>query len=338
MQSVDELEEILSTPSQALISDLERLSGDILILGASGKMGPSLARLAQRAVRATGANRRVIAVARFSSTTVREALEREGVVTVAADLMDEQTLAALPDAQHVVYMVGQKFGTAGQEALTWAINTYLPGRVAQRYRQSQIVAFSTGNVYPFVPIGSGGAREDTAVAPIGDYAQSCLGRERIFSHASLQYGTPLLVFRLNYAIDMRYGVLHEIARAVYENRPVDVRMGHVNVIWQGDANAMALRSLLHCQAPGRVLNVTGPETISIRALAAAFASRMGRQVTYIGEEMPTALLSDATRAFGLFGYPQVTLAQMIDWTADWVCAGNPTYGKPTRFEEREGRF
>jgi len=244
----------------------------------------------------------------------------------------------LPDAQHVVYMVGQKFGTAGQEALTWAINTYLPGRVAQRYRQSQIVAFSTGNVYPFVPIGSGGAREDTAVAPIGDYAQSCLGRERIFSHASLQYGTPLLVFRLNYAIDMRYGVLHEIARAVYENRPVDVRMGHVNVIWQGDANAMALRSLLHCQAPGRVLNVTGPETISIRALAAAFASRMGRQVTYIGEEMPTALLSDATRAFGLFGYPQVTLAQMIDWTADWVCAGNPTYGKPTRFEEREGRF
>lgn len=338
MQTVDELEQVLSTPSGALVADMKRLEGDILILGAGGKMGPSLATLAKRATIAAGVHRRVIAVARFSNESVRSQLEKAGVETQVADVMDDEVLQGLPTAANVIYMVGHKFGTVGQEPLTWTINTYVPGRVAERFRASRIVVFSTGNVYPFVPVSSGGASEETPVAPIGDYAQSCLGRERLFAHGSHQHGTPLVLFRLNYAIDMRYGVLHEIARAVHEQRAIDLRMGHVNVIWQGDANAMALRALHHCSSPPQVLNVTGPETISVRALAAAFGDRFGVSVRYTGEEAPTALLSDARKAFGLFGYPTVTLAQMIDWTAAWVQAGGPSYGKPTRFEEREGRF
>ncbi|MCY0876858.1 MAG: NAD-dependent epimerase/dehydratase family protein [Firmicutes bacterium] len=338
MRSVEELERVLATPSQALIDDLSRLTGDILILGAGGKMGPSLALLAQRAIVVAGLKKRVIAVARYTNSGLQQALVQAGVETIAADIMDERALAGLPDAANLIYMVGHKFGTVGQEPRTWAVNTFLPGLVTRRFAQARTVVFSTGNVYPFVPVASGGATEQTPVAPIGDYAQSCLGRERIFTHASLEQGTPVLLYRLNYAIDMRYGVLHEVARAVYENRAIDLRMGHVNVIWQGDANAMALRSLLHCSTPPQTLNVTGPETISIRALAAAFAQRMGRQVAFTGEESGTALLSNAGRAFGLFGYPTVTLEQMIDWTADWVSADRPSYGKPTRFEEREGRF
>jgi len=338
LRTVEELEAALATPDDALVDDVARLQGDILVLGAGGKMGPSLARLARAAVVRAGVDKRVMAVARFSESAVQADLAAFGVETIRADLMDERVLKDLPDADNILYLVGHKFGTVGQEPLTWAMNTWLPGLVAERYRDARIVAYSTGNVYPFVPVISGGATEATPTAPIGEYAQSCLGRERLLAWQADRHGTPALLFRLNYAIDLRYGILLDVARAVYEDRPVALAMGHVNVIWQGDANAFALRALHHCTTSAPVLNVTGPETIALRYLAHEFAVRFGREPRFVGEESPTALLSNAGRAFGLFGYPRTTLTQMIDWVAHWVQAGGVTHGKPTHFEEREGRF
>jgi len=338
MRTLAELETVLSEPSAALVEDMRRLTGDLLILGAGGKMGPSLARLAKRAIVAAGVQKRVIAVARFTQPSVRESLERAGVETIAADVMVEDELQSLPDCPNILYMVGHKFGTVGQEPLAWAVNTYLAGRVAEKWRQSRIVVFSTGNVYPLVAVGSGGATEETPTGPVGDYAQSCLGRERLFTHFSQRYQTPVLIYRLNYAIDMRYGVLLEIARAVFEKRPVTLTMGQVNVIWQGDANTMALRALHHCATPPRLLNVTGPETLSVRLLAEEFGRRFGREPIFAASESGTALLNNAGQAHGLFGYPSVPVSQMLDWTAEWLAGGGDTYGKPTHFEEREGRF
>jgi nucleoside-diphosphate-sugar epimerase len=338
MRTVEELEARLSEPSEELIRDLASVDGDIIILGAGGKMGPSLAKLAVRAIREGGLNKRVIGVSRFSDAEVREDLERSGVEIIAADILNEDELKNLPDAANVIYMVGYKFGTTGKEHLAWAMNAYLPGRVAERYKDSRIVVFSSGNVYPFTSIHGGGADESVAPEPIGEYAQSCLGRERIFTYHSHKNGTPMLIYRLNYAIDMRYGVLLEIARSVCEERAIDLTMGHANVIWQGDANAIALRCLTACQTPPAILNVTGPETMSIRWAARKFGERFGKEPIFEGQESDTALLSNAAKSFQLFGYPRVSLLQMIDWIAEWVQAGGKTWNKPTHFQERKGKF
>jgi nucleoside-diphosphate-sugar epimerase len=261
-----------------------------------------------------------------------------GVEAYRADLLDEHQVARLPDAGNVIFMAGRKFGSTGAESLTWAINTCVPARVAERYRHSRIVVFSSGNVYPFVPISSGGARESTPPAPLGEYAQSVLGRERIFEYFSARDETPVCVLRLNYAIDLRYGVLLDIGSRVFDEQPVDVRMGAVNVIWQGDANSVALRALALCQAPPMVLNLTGPETLSVRAIASRFGEIFGKAPILEGTETDTALLNDATLCHSLFGYPSVSAGQMIAWTAYWISHNGRRLGKPTHFQARDGKF
>lgn len=338
MESLEELERMMTEPSDRLVRDASRLDGDLIILGVGGKMGPCLAKMAKRAFERAGLKHRVIGVSRFSDKKIREELERSGVETISADLLEEDQLQALPSAKNVIYMIGRKFGTRGKEHLTWAINAYLPGRVAHKYRDARIVSFSTGNVYPLVKVSRGGATEEDPPRPVGEYAQSCLGRERVFEFFSRKYGIPMLHFRLNYAIDMRYGVLLEIASAVRDGRPIDLRMGQVNVIWQGDACEMAIRSLLHCQSPPKILNVTGPENIPVRWLAGEFGRRFNVEPIFEKEESDNALLSNASEAHRLFGYPRVSLRQMIDWTAKWLQAGGVTYDKPTHFQEREGEF
>jgi nucleoside-diphosphate-sugar epimerase len=329
----DELEELLSRPTDRDKAVITSLEGPILILGAGGKMGPTLAIRAKRA----GA-KQVIAVARFSSAGLRRRIEREGIETISADLIEPDAVYRLPDAPHVIFMAATKFGTTGAEHLTWAMNTYLPGRVAERYRSSRIVAFSTGNVYPLVPVTSGGATESTPPAPVGEYAQSALGRERMFQYGAEAFGTPGVLLRLNYAAELRYGVLLDIGLKVFERRAVDVTMGMANVIWQGDANSACLQSLVHCQTPPLILNLTGPEALSVRWVAQEFGRRFGVEPKFTGEEASTALLSNSSRAIHLFGYPTVSPAEMIEWTAAWIGAGHALLGKPTHFETRDGRF
>ncbi|MBX9701773.1 MAG: NAD-dependent epimerase/dehydratase family protein, partial [Acetobacteraceae bacterium] len=321
------LEEVMSRPDPALVADLAAVPGDILVLGAGGKMGPTLCRLARRADPA----RRVIAVARWSEPGLRERLESWGIECLAAELTDRAALAALPDAPNLVFMAARKFGASGAPEQTWAMNVLLPAMVAERWAGARIVFFSSGNVLPLVPVPSGGADEAVDPAPVGDYAASVLGRERVFQHAGAARGTPGFGIRLNYAIDLRYGVLHDVATKVAAGQPVPLAMGHANVIWQGDANAWTLRALRHADAACPILNVTGPETVSIRWLAERFAERLGRPAQFAGVERPDALLSNAARAFALFGYPRVPLLRMVDWVADWVAQGGRALGKPTKF-------
>ena len=332
--SVETLDEFMTRPSRALVDDLARVDGDLMILGVAGKMGPTLARLARRA----SPTRRVIGVARFSDPTVRDQLAAHEIETIVCDLLDRSAIAALPAVPNVVFAAGHKFGASGAPALTWAMNTHVPALVAERFRASRIVAFSTGNVYGFSPAGHAGASESMAPAPVGEYAQSCLGRERMFEFFSARHGTPGRIVRLNYAIDMRYGVLFDVASKVRGGAPIDVTMGHVNVIWQGDANAQVLRCLAHCTTPSTPINVTGPEAISVRGLASQFAARFGVEARVVGQEAPTALLSDTTQATALFGHPLVPLGRMLDWVADWVASGGASLGKPTKFEVRNGEF
>jgi nucleoside-diphosphate-sugar epimerase len=301
-------------------------------------MGPSLAKLAANAIREAGNTNKVIGVSRFSESGVREDLEKHGVETIAIDLLDDKELAELPKVKNVIYMAGKKFGTSGNEHFTWAMNTYLPGRVAEHHKDSRIVVFSSGNIYPFLPFGSGGATEETAPGPVGEYAQSCLGRERIFQYFSHQYHIPMLIYRLNYAIDMRYGNLLEIAKMVNEEKSIDLTNGYMNVIWQGDANEIALRSLLHCETPAKILNVTGPETISIRWVAEEFGKMFGKTPRFVNEEASNALLNNAALCNRLFGYPQVTLKEMMEMTYQWVVNEGETFNKPTHFQERSGKF
>jgi len=338
IKSVLELEEFLSRPSEADIAAIARLDGDLLILGAGGKMGPSLARRALRAAEKAGVRKKIIAVARFSESQLRASLASEGIETIAVDLLQPGALSKLPDISNVIFMAARKFGTSGSADLTWAMNTFLPGLVAERYRASRIVAFSTGNVYPLRHAMDGGAIESTPVAPESEYAQSALGRERMFEYGARQWGTAVTILRLNYAIDLRYGVLLDIGTAVFERRPIDLRMAFVNVIWQGDANSVCLRSFAHCQAPPLILNLTGPETLSVKFIAEEFGRRFSVQPTFISEEMPTALLSNAAKAHQMFGCPAVTPAQMIDWTAAWISSGGLRLNKPTHFDRRDGKF
>lgn len=330
----EELEEFMSRPSAALVEDLARIDGDILILGVAGKMGPTLARLAKRAAPA----RRVIGVARFSDRTVEKKLAGWDIETIACDLLDRDAVAALPRCPNLVFMAGRKFGTGGNLALTWAMNVHVPGIVAEIFNESRIVAFSTGNVYPFTNVAEGGATEKLAPLPLGEYAQSCLGRERIFEHFSALHGTGGRNIRLNYAIDMRYGVLHDIGRKVLAGEPIDLTSGNVNVIWQGDANSQILRALAHCTTPASPLNVTGPETASIRALALAFGERLGKAPVFEGTEAGKCWLVNAGEAARLFGNPEVPLLRMVDWTADWLTSGGSSLDKPTVYESRDGAF
>jgi len=333
--SVEALEEFMTRPSPALEADLARAPGDILVLGVGGKMGPTLARLAKRAA----PERRVIGVARFSDKGLREKLEGWGIECVGCDLLERAALERLPRAPNVVYMAGQKFGAAGNAAFTWAMNAGVPYMVADAFRESRIVAFSTACVYPFVAVTGRGADESIpALPPPGDYAASCVGREKAFEYGSLKHGTRGRLVRLEYAIDMRYGVLHDVAAKVFAGQPVDVSMGHVNVIWQGDANEQALRLLAHCTAPTSPLNVSGAEVVSVRSLAAEFGKRFGKPPVITGTEAPTAWLVDTRAAQQLLGAPHVALATMLDWQADWFARGGASLGKPTHFETRDGKY
>jgi len=338
IHTVEELEDALSTPSADDVASIATIPGNILILGVAGKMGPTLAKLIRHAVEQSQAPNTVTAVSRFSDASTRSDLEKHGIKTISCDLLQPGALNQLPDSENVIFMAGRKFGTEGEAHLTWAANTFLPGLVAERYRHSRIVAFSTGNVYGLEKIDSAGSTEETPTAPVGEYAQAALGRERMFEYGSSQWRTPVVILRLNYAVELRYGVLVDIALNVFHRRPVDLRTGHVNVIWQRDANSVCLRSLAHCQSPPLILNLTGPETLSVRYIADEFGKRFNMKPTFSGDESDRALLSNASKALALFGQPSVTPERMMDWIAHWITTGGKLLNKPTHFEAQDGKF
>jgi hypothetical protein len=334
----EELEDAMTVPPPALVEMMKRLAGDIVILGIGGKMGITLGREAVRACAEAGVSKQVIGVSRFSDAAAREKVEAAGLQTIACDLLDREAVAKLPQAENVIFMAGRKFGTTDSEGLTWAMNTQVPGNVGAHFAGARTVVFSTGNVYPLSPVIAGGCDESQAVAPLGEYAQSCLGRERVFAYCASRYETPMVMFRLNYAIDLRYGVLHEIGSKVWAGQPVDLAMGHANVIWQGDANTQALRCLEHCTNPPNIVNVTGPETVSVRYVAETFGRLLEKEPVLVGAEAPNALLSNSAKATRLFGYPRVSLLQLIEWQAHWLKVGGATLNKPSHFEVRDGKF
>jgi nucleoside-diphosphate-sugar epimerase len=339
INNVAALEEHLSRPTAADAAAISALNGDLLILGVGGKMGPSLARLARRAVDLAGTRHRIIAVARFSNPSLSADLAAQGIETIACDLLEPSALLRLPEIPNVIFMAARKFETAGAEHLTWSVNTFLPGLIAERYRKSRIVAFSTGNVYPLRSISEGGAVESTPLGPVGEYAQSALGRERMFENGSMRWGTSVTILRLNYAVELRYGVLLDLGRAVFERRPISLSMPYVNVIWQRDANSACLRSFPYCQSPAFVLNITGPETLSVRDLATEFGRHFGIEPIFLpDDEGSSALLSNATKAQALFGCPTVSPTEMIEWIADWIRQGGVILNKPTHFQTRDGKF
>jgi nucleoside-diphosphate-sugar epimerase len=338
IQNVAQLEEVLSEPTEGVTRTLFSLDGDILILGVAGKMGPTLARMAKRASLAAGVKRRVIGVSRFSSPSLENQLQLWDIETVRCDLLDSASVAKLPDAANVVFMAGMKFGSTGQEWLTWAINSHLPGFVADRYRDSRIAVFSTGNVYGLSPVARGGSCEEDPLNPSGEYAMSCLGRERIFEHFSRANNTKISILRLNYASELRYGVLLDIAQRVNTGQPVSLSMGYLNTIWQADASAMSLESLRCGSSPPNVINITGPELLSVRGVAEEFGQKFGKPLRFEGTESTDALLSNAAKSYELFGRPRVSAQQIIDWIADWVRKDGATLAKPTHFENRAGHF
>ena len=336
----DELDDVLSEPRAATVEALRRAPGDIVVLGAGGKMGPTLARMAVRAAdKADGPKRRrVIAVSRFSEAHARDELERKGIETISADLLDSAAVAALPDARNVIFMAGQKFGTSEAPSRTWMMNVVVPAHCARRYPTSRIVAFSTGNVYPLRGVLGGGATEATKPQPLGEYAASCLGRERVFEYYASEESTHVAIMRLNYANDLRYGVLADLAMRIKGDRLVPLAMGYVNVIWQGDANRIALEMLPLATTPPFVLNVTGRDTLSVRTLAIELGNRLNKKPDFDGAEAPDALLSDTSKLRSHLGAPEMSLDTMLDWTADWVRENRPMLGKPTHFETRDGSF
>jgi nucleoside-diphosphate-sugar epimerase len=330
-----ELDDLLSAPRAETTAALDACPGDIIVLGAGGKMGPTLARMAARA---RTDSRRVIAVSRWSSAAAERALNDAGVETLRCDLLDPNAVARLPDAANVIFMAGQKFGTSDAPAMTWAINTIVPAHCAERYRDSRIVAFSTGNVYPLTPVKRGGSRENDTLGPVGEYAASCVGRERVFEFYAMHHRTRIAIVRLNYAIALRYGVLVDIALKVYRGEAVSVEMGYVNVIWQGDASRIALECLALASSPPFVVNVTGADILSVREIAEWFAERFGKRAQFTGTERVDALLSNTSRMRETFAAPEVSLDQMREWVAQWIEEGGSLLGKATKFEARDGRF
>ena len=333
-----QLEDVLAEPSAADVECAGRLEGDVLVLGAGGKMGPSLARRVHRALERAGARGRVFAASRFSSADARRELDADGVRTVTCDLLDPAQIAALPRCPHVLFLAGRKFGTTDRTDLTWMTNTVVPAHVAEHFRDARLVVFSTGNVYPLVAVAGPASREEDVPVPVGEYAQSCLGRERVVEFVSRERGTRTLIYRLNYAVDLRYGTLVDVARKVFAGDPVDLTVGVFNAIWQGDANGYALRSLELCSSPPTVLNVTGPERIEVRAIAEWFGSAFGRSPRFVNSEGPVALLSDSSRCRALLGEPTVPLERLRRWVAHWVQSGGASLNKPTHFEVADGRF
>jgi nucleoside-diphosphate-sugar epimerase len=333
-----ELENALSTPTEGVLETLRRHPGDIVVLGAGGKMGPSLSRMLKRGLDAIGSPARVIAVSRFSSPDLPSWLKQHGVDTHAADLLDPAAVRDLPDAHNVIYMAGQKFGTQGAPSTTWAMNAIVPALCAERYAGVPTVAFSTGNVYPLSPVDHGGPTEDGVVGPVGEYAMSCLARERVFEHFARSHGTRVALVRLNYAIDLRYGVLVDVARKIWNDEPVGLTMGYANVIWQGDANARSIQCLDVAASPASVINLTGAETISIRQCGVRLGQLLGKTPRFEGVEATDALLSNAARSQALFGPPTVPLDTLLGWVAAWIRRGGRLLGKPTKFEARDGRF
>lgn len=339
ISTIADLEDQLSQPTDGVRETLSSIPGDVMVLGAGGKMGPSLARMVRRALDELGQrDRRVFAASRFSSSATAAELRSHGVETIVCDLLDRDAVRKLPDVPNVICMAGQKFGTSQAPELTWVMNTLVPAEIAQRYAQSRIVVFSTACVYPLVSVASPGSHEDDALTPPGEYANACVGRERVFSYFAKQNDTPIVLFRLSYAIDLRYGVLLDVAEKVARGEPVDVSMGAANVIWQGDANARAIQCLQHTSTPPLALNVTGLEPVRIRTLAQRFGELFGKQPVITGSEGPVAWLFDARKSYELFGPPTVTLDEMIEATANWVRLGGQTLGKPTHFEVRDGSF
>ncbi|MGD0697654.1 MAG: NAD(P)-dependent oxidoreductase [Terriglobia bacterium] len=336
--SVELLEDRLSAPSFRDQEAVGRLCGDIVILGAGGKMGPSLAKRAKRAADLAGVKRRVIAVSRFSDSNLVAELGRVGIETMRCDLLNREEVARLPDCENVLFLSGSKFGSSDRPDLTWAMNTVVPANVALRYRNSRIVAFSTGNVYPLVKTSATGSVETDEPGPVGEYAQSCLGRERLFEYYSHEYATRCLLFRLNYAVDLHYGVLVDISRKVYAREPINLTMGWFNAIWQGDANSYALRALELCASPPTILNVTGAEKISVREVAGVCGRRFGREPVFEGQESDRALLSNASLCHSLLGRPEVSLDALLTWVTHWVEIGGATFDKPTKFEVTDGKF
>ncbi len=333
-----ELEEELSVPSPDLVDLMREIDGELMILGIGGKIGPSLGRTAARAVAASGRSRRIYGVSRFTDSSVRDSLDRVGIETIVCDLLDVSSVERLPKARNIIFMAGRKFGTTGAEGLTWAMNVLVPGNVARCFSESRIVVFSTGCVYPLVDSGHAGSREVDPAEPLGEYANSCLGRERVFEHYSAELGSQVCILRLNYAIDLRYGVLFDIASRVFNGETVSLSVPYVNVIWQGDVNNQALSALPLCASPPEVLNITGAERLSVRRLAGRFGELFDKPVHFENEDATGSLLSDSSRARELFGSPRVPIDTMVEWTAAWIRHGGRSLGKPTHFEASDGRY
>ncbi|MEZ6147984.1 MAG: NAD-dependent epimerase/dehydratase family protein [Planctomycetaceae bacterium] len=333
-----QLDEMLSDPTEAAVDSMRRLQGDVMILGVGGKMGPSLARMLRKATRMAGVDRRIMAVSRFSKTALPERLREDDIEPIAGDLGDEQFMAGLPDAANVIFMAGMKFGTGDNPATTWAMNTYVPALICRRFRSSRILSFSTGNVYPLVPVDSGGSVETDTPGPIGEYAMSALGRERTFEYFCRRDEIPTTIVRLNYAVEMRYGVLVDLAQQVLAEKTIDLSMGYANVIWQGDANAMAIAAMADAAVPPHVVNNAGPELVDVRATCERFGELFDKPVQFTGEPAQTALLNNGSKGHERYGRPRITLDTLIEWTADWIKHGGPTHGKPTHFQARDGKF
>ncbi|MBR6502663.1 MAG: NAD(P)-dependent oxidoreductase [Clostridia bacterium] len=333
------LNQMLTSPSDALIEDIAKIDGDIMVLGAGGKMGPDICTLAAKAVKKAGIDKKIYAVSRFSDKELITKLENEGVTVICADLLKDGALESLPDCENVIFMAGRKFGTDGSEYLTWGMNSWLPCMTAKKFSKSKIVVFSSGNLYPKVATSSGGATEDVKPLPIGEYPMSCLARERAFEYAAKALGTSVCIMRLNYAIDLQYGVLHDIAQSILADKPISLSaMPSFNCIWQKDANEAAIRLLLHTSPDMNIVNVTGPETAGVKVTAEKMASLLGREVTFVGEEADTAYLNNAGKMFSMFGYPTASLDTLIEWQAEWLLQGGKSLGKPTHFEERDGKY
>ena len=338
MWTEEKLDALLAEPSDALVEDVKKIDGDIMVLGAGGKMGPTLCILAKNAIEKAGIKKRVIAVSRFSDPIATALLKNHGVEIISCDLLDTEALRALPDVKNIIYMAGRKFGTDGNEWQTWAMNSTLPAFVAEKFKGANIVVFSSGNIYPIVPLSSGGSTEKDKVGPIGEYAMSCLARERAFEYAANTYGTKVFIYRLNFAVDLRYGVLYDMAKKIMDGTPIDITTPALNCIWQGSANEIAIRGLLHAESPVKIMNVTGPETVSIEKAARELAVYLGKEAIFEGTPGTDAYLNDASLAMETFGYPTVGIKTLIRWQAEWILDGGRALGKPTHFEERKGSY